>query len=248
MQSLTVYGDDYFCMLQFCFIVEPIADDIQICYTFRWHSHSSGTIMAVKHRSILFLFFATFSSKHIIDRTMAWAASAGGAGGDGGQPPGGNNKYWFNPLPFLEEDESEEEEEDILNLLRKRPNGRELRLARRRKKQRQQLRQLCTHLNECEQLCCESVQFGVYSFILVPHIPRLCFEFILLRHYDGSRHRCVANGPATSAATGATTLAFDLAARPTGAGGFSTGAAADLSSTSTKFPSSTTTKFPTTNA
>ena len=82
---------------------------------------------------------------------MAAVAGMGGCGNGDGGGGGGGNRFWFNPLPFLEdEDEEEDDEEDQMNyiqIMRKRPNSREMGLMKRRKKQRQQMRQLCSYFS-----------------------------------------------------------------------------------------------------
>lgn len=74
---------------------------------------------------------------------MSVAAPGGFDGGDGPPP----NKFWFNPMSFLDDDEDDEEEEedkeDMIRILKRRPNSREMRLAKRRKTRRQQFNKLC---------------------------------------------------------------------------------------------------------
>ena len=92
------------------------------------------------------------------------AVAAGGAGGWGcggfggcGGGGGGGDKFWFNPMGLLEDMEDDEEqdedwqlEQDMIKVLKKKPNSRDLRLAKRRKTRRSQLNQMV----KCSQLSC----------------------------------------------------------------------------------------------
>lgn len=92
----------------------------------------------------------------------------GGGGGFGGG--GGGDKFWFNPMSLLEdmEDDEEEDEEllaeqDMIKVLKKKPNSRDIRLAKRRKTRRHQLNQMV----KCSQLSCfKTLHFVslLYSF------------------------------------------------------------------------------------
>ena len=106
----------------------------------------SSTSRETKKRSSIFGHMAVAAGG-----ASGWGGFGGG-GGFGGRG-GGDKLPWFNPMSLLEDmedDEEEEEDEDLIKVLKKRPNSRDLRLAKRRKTRRAQL----NNMVKCPQLRC----------------------------------------------------------------------------------------------